>query len=218
LKETLLRPLVRCAAATLITVLSGCAAGHGSAPAASSLTPVKATANPATAGPLGILPIPADAQAGPRNTGKPLSLDAFVQGFFVKSAWTSEEGRFKQRGFVSGAIEAWINSNGSEQSIVIAKFAAQQGAASLFEGVTSVLVAKPSPATVINDAADGGVGTVSPTLDADGNAIAEIAAYTGGYFIDVHEFTAATPNPDAAKALLLRQYNSLIQASSKRLS
>jgi hypothetical protein len=62
---------------------------------------------------------------------------------------------------------------------------------------------------VLTDAADGGVGTVSPTLDHLGNAIAEIAAVTGDYVIDVHEYAAATPEPAAAKALLLKQYDSI---------
>ena len=89
------------------------------------------------------------------------------------------------------------------------KQATPQGAVSLFDGLTQTLRNKPAPATVITDAGVDGVGTVSPTLDADGNAIAEMAARTGDYVIDVHEFAAATPEPSAAEALLLRQFKSM---------
>lgn len=163
----------------------------------------------AVAGPLGILTIPAGAQPWATNVNKPLSLDAFVQTFYVKDGWTDEEGLYRRRGFVSGAMEGWVNADGTQQSIAIAKFATPQGAVSLFDGLTETLRNKPSPAEVITDAGDVGVGTVSPTLDADGNAIAEIAARVGDYVIDVHEFAAATPEPSAAKALLLRQFNNL---------
>ena len=60
------------------------------------------------------------------------------------------------------------------------------------------------------------MGTYSPTLDTLGNAIAEMVTDTGRYMIDVHEFTAAKPDPDAAKALLLRQFDSL-KAAKKAL-
>jgi hypothetical protein len=163
----------------------------------------------AVAGPLGILALPAGAQPWTTNVNKPLSLDAFVQTFYVKDGWTDEEGLYRRRGFVSGAIEGWINADGTQQSIAIAKFATPQGAVSLFDGLTETLRNKPSPAKVITDAGDDGVGTVSPTLDADGNAVAEIAARAGDYVIDVHEFAAVTPEPSAAKALLLRQFHSL---------
>jgi hypothetical protein len=168
----------------------------------------------AVTGPVGILAIPAGARPWTANVNKPLSLDAFVQIFYVKDAWTDEEGLYRQRGFVSGAIEGWINTDGTQQSIAIAKFATPQGAVSLFDGLTQTLRNKPTPATVITDAGDDGIGTVSPTLDADGNAIAEIAARTGDYVIDVHEFAAATPEPAAGEALLLRQFKSL-QGSKK---
>lgn len=168
----------------------------------------------AVAGPLGILALPAGAQPWTTNVNKPLSLDAFVQTFYVKDGWTDEEGLYRRRGFVSGAIVGWINADGTQQSIAIAKFATPQGAVSLFDGLTETLRNNPSPATVITDAGDDGVGTVSPALDADGNAVAEIAARTGDYVIDVHEFAAVTPEPAAAKALLLRQFQRL-QGSKK---
>jgi hypothetical protein len=218
-------------AALVIAALSGCSAAHGNAstppasgpakPAASG-TSDRGTASPspspvtAAKRPLGVLQIPAGARPWTSNTGKALGLDAFVKGFFVKNAWTEEEGLYKQRGFVSGTIEGWVNADGSQQEIAIAKFATSKGAVSSFDGVSGTLRGLSSPHKAITDAADAGVGTYSPTLDTLGNAIAEMVTDTGHYMIDVHEFTAATPDPDAAKSLLLRQFDSL-KAGKKAL-
>lgn len=220
-----MRTLVPYAAATLLTaaVVSGCSAAHtGAAPAGTASVKPTASGTPdggstggssgsgtAATGPLAALPIPVGARPWTANTNETLGLDAFVQGFYVKDAWTTEKGLDSRRGFVSGALEGWISTDGSEQSIAIVKFATPQGAVSMFDGLTTTLRDKPSPSEVLTDPRDDGVGTLSPTLDSDGNAIAEIAAYTGDYVIDVHEFTAVTPDPDAAKALLLQQFDSL---------
>lgn len=177
--------------------------GGGSTPS----TP--ATTAPANTGPLGVLPMPADAKPWDDNKSAPMGLDAFIKAFYVESAYTKEKALYTQRGFVSGTIQGWINADGSQQSIAIIKFKGSSGAVSLFDGLTGTLKDTPKPATTITDPADGGVGISDPTIDSLGNANAEIAAHTGVYVIDVHEFTASTPDPAAAKALLLRQYQSL---------
>lgn len=138
-----------------------------------------------------------------------MALVPFIQSFYVQSAWSQEEGDYTRAGFVSGAIEGWINSDGTQQLIEIARFATATGAQSQFDALTSTLIGKPKPATALTDPADGAFGTVSPTLDKLGNAVAEIAAVYGDDVIDVHEFAATTPDPAAAKALLLEQYDSI---------
>lgn len=163
----------------------------------------------ADTGPLGVLPIPAGAQPWTSNTNKLMNVDAFIKAFYLKSAQTEEESLLPRRGFVSGVVEGWINADGSQQEIAIYRFATANGAVSEFDALTGTLRGKPKPATVLTDPAVGGVGTVSPTLDSLGNAVAEIAARSGDYVIDVHEFSAASPDPAAGKALLLKQYDSL---------
>lgn len=138
-----------------------------------------------------------------------MGLVAFIKRFYVESARAEEEGLYKRRGFVSGTIEGWTDGDGSEQSIAIVKFATSQGAVSAYDGLTHTLRHLPSPHKVLTDPADGGVGTVSPTLDSMGNATAEIAAHTGDYMVDIHEFSASAPDPAAAKVLLLRQLDKL---------
>jgi hypothetical protein len=54
---------------------------------------------------------------------------------------------------------------------------------------------------------------VNPKLDPLGNARAEIAALAGSTVIDVHEFTAMTPDVAVARALMLKQYDSLKSAA-----
>lgn len=177
--------------------------GGGSTPSTPSTPSAPST------GPLGVLPMPAGAKAWSDNKSTPMGLDAFIKAFYVESAYTKEKALYTQRGFVSGTIQGWINADGSQQSIAIVKFKGSSGAVSLFDGLTGTLKDTPKPATAITDPADGGVGVSDPTIDSLGNANAEIAAHTGAYVIDVHEFTASTPNAAAAKTLLLRQYQSL---------
>jgi hypothetical protein len=160
---------------------------------------------------LGILPVPAGAQPWHTNasTDKLMYVDAFVRTFYIKSAWTEEESVLPRRGFVSGVIEGWDNPDGTQQAIAISCFATVNGAQSQFDGLAGRFRDQPAPATLLTDPADGGVGTVSPTLDSRGNAIAEIAARAGDYVVDVLEYSAAAPDPAAAKALLLKQYDSI---------
>jgi hypothetical protein len=153
--------------------------------------------------------MPAGAKAWSDNSGKPMGLDAFVKAFYIASAYSKEKSLYTQRGFVSGTIQGWINADGSQQSIAIAKFKSSSGAVDLFDGLTGTLKDKPKPATGMTDSSDGGVGMVDPTVDSLGNANAEIMAHTGVYVIDVNQFNANTPDPAAAKALLLKQYQSL---------
>jgi hypothetical protein len=176
------------------------------ATATASPTP---TASTAALGPVGVLPMPADAKPWDSNSNKPMGMVAFVKAYYVQSAWTKEEQLYTQRGFVSGTIQGWINADGSQQSIAIAKFKSSSGAVDLFDGLTGTLKDKPKPATGMTDSSDGGVGMVDPTVDSLGNANAEIMAHTGVYVIDVNQFNANTPDPAAAKALLLKQYQSL---------
>lgn len=197
-------PLAACSTAT--------AAGKAvvalpySRPPASAPTP---GSHAGATGTVSVPPVPAGATPWKENTGTPMQLDAFVHRFYIQSSWSDEEGRFKQRGFVSGAVQGWINTDGSQQSISIMRFASSTGALSEFNDLTTTFRDKPKPASVVTDATDGAVGTVNPTLDSLGNALVDITAHVGGYVIDVHEFTAGTPDPAAAKALLLEQYNSL---------
>jgi hypothetical protein len=159
--------------------------------------------------PLGLLHIPVGATPWSDNTYIPLSLDAFVQKFYVKSSWTDEEGDDTARGFVSGAIEGWINSDGTQQSIAIVRFASSVGADSMFGDLGSSFQEEPKPAKFLTDLPVGAVGCIDPTLDADGNARVEMVTRTGDLLIDVHEFSAAKPDVAAAQALLLQQYQSL---------
>lgn len=178
-------------------------------PSSTETSSPPSTTPPANTGPLGVLPMPAGAKAWDDNKSTPMGLDAFIKAFYVESAFSKEKALYTQRGFVAGTIQGWINADGSQESIAIIKFKASSGAISLFDGLTGTLKDTPKPATTITDPADGGVGVSDPTIDSLGNANAEIAAHTGVYVIDVHEFTASTPDPAAAKVLLLRQYQSL---------
>jgi hypothetical protein len=57
------------------------------------------------------------------------------------------------------------------------------------------------------------VGWSSPTLDTGGYTVAEWGAVVGDTMILAAEYTAATPDPAAAKVLLLQQYDSLKNGS-----
>ena len=154
-----------------------------------------------------MLPVPAGARPYRANANRPLSLKAFVQQFYMKTVWADEEGRDARRGFKTGEVEGWINTDGSEQIISIARFKTAQGARSMYEGMTAGYTDHPKPATLLNDAAVGGLGWVNPTLDSYGNARVEIAALVRDEVVIVVEYTAATPDTAAAKALMLKQYD-----------
>jgi hypothetical protein len=141
-----------------------------------------------------------------------MSLVAFVQGFYIKSGWTEEEGLYQRRGFVSGAQEGWFNADGSQQAINIAKFQTTKGALSLFDGLTGTFKTNAKPAKMLSYAAIGGLGWSTTKLDSDGNAEVEIAAHLGNVVIDVTEWTAAGPDIKDAEALIQDQYDSLQNA------
>ena len=178
------------------------ASGSGSASAASP--------SPTAAALLGILPVPAGANPWSQNTNSLLGRVAFVQAFYVKSAWTEEEGLFQRRGFVSGVHEGWFNADGTQQSIDLMRFASASGAVSEFDGLTGTLKDDETKSeTMISDSRDGGTGIINPVADSLGNTQVELVTHLGDYVIDVHEYVPVTPDSDAAKALLLQQYQAV---------
>jgi hypothetical protein len=166
-----------------------------------------------SADPLGMLPIPSGATPWTGNTDAPMSLVSYIDTFYVASAQAQEKSLYTRRGFVSGGVEGWINLDGSQQRIAIARFATANGAISAFDDLSSTLAQKPAPWTVVSDAADGAVGAANPQPDTLGNDLVDITARVGDYLVDVHEYTAMTPDPGAAKALLLQQVQALKSAS-----
>ena len=158
-----------------------------------------------TAGPLGVLPLPRQSTPWTDNSPTPMGLGAFIDRFYVSSARADEKRLFVRRGFKSGIIEGWFNADQTQQRIAIARFSSVTGASSAFDDLTNSLREKKAPWKALTDSADGAVGTVDPQLDPAGNAFVDIAARVGDDVIDVHEFSAATPDPVAAKALLAQQ-------------
>jgi hypothetical protein len=123
----------------------------------------------------------------------------------VRSAWLLGVG-------VAAAV-AGCASTPSSQSIAIARFASASGATYAFSDLSGSFGQKPAPSTVFTDSADGAVGSADPTLDSEGNAFVDITAHVGDYLVAVQEFSAKTPDPAAAKALLLQQVEALKSAS-----
>jgi hypothetical protein len=205
--------------AILVAVTAGCTTSAPSALGTPAAAPAPSGSAPAASGQgthpiqssglLGALPVPHGATPWPGNTGTPMGLTRFVRIFYIKSACAREMGLYQRRGFTSGVIEGWINPDGTQQEIELAHFSGSAGAKSLFRGLTSTLKDESAPVQGITDATDGGVGTVDPTLDHLGNATAEMVGHTGDYVIDVHEFTAASPDAAKAENLLLTQYTVL---------
>jgi hypothetical protein len=194
--------------------VAGCASESG--PQAALARPVQqdlgAMASPASAESLRLLPIPSGATPWTSNTNAPMDLAAWIDGFYASSALTEETSLYKQRGFVTGQIEGWINADGSQQKISVARFSSEVGAISAFDDLSSGLADHPSPWTTFADKAVGGVGAVDPQLDSYGNTLVDVAARVGDYLIDVHENTAVTPDPAAARALILAQVRALQDA------
>lgn len=201
----------------LSTMLAGCSAG--SPGVASAFDTASAAASPsakaaaASQGSLDVLPVPAGATPWKSNTSAPMSRAAFVHVFYIQNAWTDEEAQYSRRGFVSGLREGWINADGPQQSITIARFATAAGAASTLDDLKGSWKQQSKPVTMLADPAIGAVGMSNPTLDSLGNARVEFAATIGDYMIRVQEFTAATPDPADAKALLQKQYDVLKNGS-----
>jgi hypothetical protein len=162
-----------------------------------------------SADPLGMLPIPSGATPWTSNTDTPMGLVSYIDTFYIASGQAQEKSLYTRRGFVSGEVQGWINVDGSQQRIAIARFATANGAISAFDDLTSTLDQKPAPWTMVSDAADGAVGAANPQPDSLGNDLVDITARVGDYLVDVHEYTAMTPDPAAAKALLLQQVKAL---------
>ena len=203
-------------------LLAGCSAGHPAAttshPATTSsgsaATATAASVSPSAAaspgqGLLGVLPVPAGSTPWSSNTNAPLSLTAFVEAAYSKKNWTAEEGEEARRGFVAAVQQGWDNADGSRQAIRLVRFTSPTGAVSAFDEVRSGWE-RQYPDSLLTDSAIGAVGWSSPTLDASGNAVAEWGVAVGDSMILAVEYTAATPDFAAAKALLLlRQYDRL---------
>jgi hypothetical protein len=157
--------------------------------------------------------VPIGANPWNTNTNKPMSLTAFVQGFYIKSAWKEEAGLYKQRGFVAGVQEGWFNADSTQQEINIARFKTVRGAQSLFDGLTGTFKTSRKPAKMLSFKVIGALGWSSTKLDASGNTEVELAARLGSVVIDVTEWTAAAPDVKAAESLILEQYQSLRNGS-----
>jgi hypothetical protein len=159
-----------------------------------------------------VVPVPAGATPWPSNTNALLSRTAFVELAYSKSDWTAEEGEEARRGFVAAVEQGWDNADGSQQSIRLVRFATPAGVASAFDEVRSGWDVQ-YPDTLLADPAIGAVGWSSPTLDPAGYAYAEWGAVVGDTMILAVEYTAATPDPAAAKVLLQQQYDRLKNGS-----
>lgn len=166
-----------------------------------------------SADPLGMLPIPSGATPWTSNTNAPMGLASYIGTFYIASSQAQEKSLYTRRGFVSGEIQGWINVDGSQQRIAIARFATANGAISAFDDLSTVLAGSSAPWTVISDPADSAVGAANPQPDSLGNDEVDIVARAGDFLVDVHEYTAASPDPAAAKALLLQQVKALESAA-----
>lgn len=164
-------------------------------------------------GPLGLLPIPGGATSASGNTNAAMGLVSFINRFYPAPARAAEKSAYAQQGFVTAGIEGWIDSDGTRQGIVIARFTAAKGATSTLNDFTDTLGGQPAPVTMIADPADQGVGSVDPRPNADGYDSVIIAARVGDDLVEVFENSAATPDSAAAKALLLQQVNALKDGS-----
>jgi hypothetical protein len=163
--------------------------------------------------PAGLLAIPSGATPWTVNTNAPMGLVPFVDQFFNTASQAREKSLYARRGFVTGGYEGWLNPDASQQQIAVARFATANGAVSAFDDLGNYLGQRPKPWTEIADPADQAVGAVNPQLDANGFALVDIAARVGNYLVDVHEFSISTPDPAAAKALLLEQVKALKSVS-----
>ena len=204
-----------CAASSVTTASSGVTHGSSAGQVAASAagTPSGSASSSggdtAQVGPLGVLAVPAGATPWRENTHAPIGLDAFVSQFYISSDQADEKRLYVRRGFASGIVEGWINTDGTQQSIAIARFSSVTGATSAFDDLANALREKHAPWKIFADPADGGVGAADPKLDSMGNAFVDVAARVGDYLVDVHEFSAASPDPAAARALLAHQVKSL---------
>jgi hypothetical protein len=162
---------------------------------------------------LGVLPVPAGARPWTTNTNALISRISYVESTYIKSVWTQEEALAARRGFVSAVEQGWANADGSQQYIVLVRFASPIGATSALDEEISNWKQSSQPMTMLTDPATGGHGWSSPALDSQGDAHASFYVAIGDTMIRVVEYTAATPDPAAAKALLQEQYDRLKKGS-----
>ena len=144
-----------------------------------------------------------------------MSLVPYINTFFIASAQVHEKSMYTRRVFVSGGIEGWINLDGSQQRIAIARFATANGALSAFDDLSSFLSEKPAPWTVLSDSADGAVGIGRPATGRQWIRRGRYRRPSRDYLVDVREFTIGFPNSAAAKALLLQQVKALENVATK---
>jgi hypothetical protein len=109
--------------------------------------------------------------------------------------------------------QGWINTDGTQQSITLIRFAIPAGATSTFDDLSSAWKDKPKPVTMVTDPAIGAVGWSDPAMDALGNTEVELAVAVGDIVIRVQEYAAVTPDPADAKVLLQKQYDVLKNGS-----
>ncbi len=161
-------------------------------------------------GPLSALvPYPAGARPWSADRTGTFALAPFVREFYVKSAWTSEEGLMRRRGFVSSARHAWIGSDGAQDDVWLVDFRTAVGARSMYLGLTSAWKHPASSVTDFSDPAVHGSGQSTTALDSLGNANAKVAAVRGHLVVYVKVYTAAAPDRPAAVALMRRQFDRL---------
>jgi len=205
-----MRVRVRYLALLVLTVsLAGCSAAGSAAASPPASGSASASPRAASQGLLAMLSIPAGARPWTTNTNARMSRVAFVHSFYIQSAWSDEAALYLRRGFVTGVDEGWFNADGSQQAIAIARFATAVGAESQYDDITASWTDDYKNVTMLSDTAVGGVGMSDPTLDSFGNAKVEFATVVGDEVIDVNEYTAATPDPAAARELLLKQYDAI---------
>ncbi len=182
------------------------------ATAARAVAAPSPTARPSL-GLLGVLPVPAGATPWRANTNALMSRISYVQSAYIESVWPQEEALYARRGFVSAVEEGWTNADGSQQYIALVRFATPVGATSALDEQISDWKQSPDPMTMLADPATGAVGMSSPALDSQGDAHVNFFFAVGDTVIRVVEYSAATPDPAAAKVLVQEQYDRLKNGS-----
>ncbi len=141
-----------------------------------------------------------------------MSRVSYVQSLYIKSAWGQEEVLYARRGFVAAIEQGWTNADGSEQFIALVRLAIPAGAASALDEQISDWKEQPG-LTAVTAPGTGAAGFSGPTLDSQGNAHVNFFFAVGDTVVRVVEYTAATPNPAAAKALVEKRYQRLKNGS-----
>jgi hypothetical protein len=106
-------------------------------------------------------------------------------------------------------LEGWLNQDGTEQAIVLARFASPRGAQEAFADQGGFFLNQPKPDVQVFDSTLGAVGIAIPIEGKQIFASVQFVCHVGDFMIDAQEYTVKSPNPTAAKALLLRQYEAI---------